>query len=382
MSTNNNQNEIAKIRPALSLNLSDPAHLAALTHACTLSRGERSAVVKSNKKKDQRDLAFLAARELHEPARCAVLVAALMRRAGVAAESVNEASVRAIWTQRRLGPPIEKTLSLRDEERDGTADFVRLVVSRLADLKPHPDLDAFRLALEAFRHPSEPTGEERSIVSAAGDGNELVVVPTGDGFVLRVRAEDPTNNEFVAWESDADKGLWQEAIELLRSELRADMASRILIEPSFKGESIDGWTISKIPATQKHEVLIGEEATDDECECIAGLYRAMGGEKPWETDEMPLEVGPGEVVLVHARPYVHPQKSPEHVEAGRPILPSHIGELARLRDVLPSDLLAALREISELCEGMPGDPGRNVCAVERVRAVISTLDGMRGKGER
>ncbi len=55
----NEKNEIAETYPDLLLNLSDPHHLAALKHAATLSRGERSAVVMSTKK-DEGNVHYLA----------------------------------------------------------------------------------------------------------------------------------------------------------------------------------------------------------------------------------------------------------------------------------------------------------------------------------
>ncbi len=293
-----------------------------------------------------------------------------MRRCGVAAEPVDGANVRVTWPdvyRKRQNTPIEycsKTIDVRDPKKGETAEFVPSMIACLVGLKPHPD--AYRLALEAFRHPSEPTGEERTLITSADGSNELAITPTGEGWVVQVKPDEPANEVHVPFAAgDETDTARKDAIASLYEQLGAEPTSRIMIAPVHppRSEEVDGWTLSEVPMTQRPEVLVGFAASDDERECVATLYRAMGGEKP-QKGERPIDATIADVVLVHERPYTAD------------------GDRRTLRPVFPSDMLEVLREVSKLCEGMPGDPGRDVCAVERVRAVLKTFDGMRRRGER
>lgn len=196
--------------------------------------------------------------------------------------------------------------------------------------------------------------EERTFVT---DDRKLVVEKHDGGNAYRVfvRPEE-TSYDTTLVETTDDEFAHVEALQRLAS---ASDKDRLVIAP--KAEGIwEIWAVYDAKAREPVAVEFHATPSPDEHAQIDRLFRVLGNEDLTEDEEeSPIDADDRDRALV--LPAGMRTKKPGEPDSGP-------------ADVMPSQLLVTLREIETLVDGRPGDPGRTMRLVDRVRDVLDRAE--------
>ena len=193
--------------------------------------------------------------------------------------------------------------------------------------------------------------------------HRLTIEKEADGFRVSVRSGNEEPDGVLVEPSDPATT----ELAHVRRMVDADGDDRVVIAPKGRGV-FEVFAISEKEASAPVVVEFSASKSAGAAEQIGRLYRVLGGDDPAEddvggSDEAAIDADDGDRALVFS-------------PGARTELPHGLA-----RNIYPSDLLAALREIEAEIDRRPGDPGRAVHLSERVRCVLAEA-GRQGGRER
>lgn len=215
----------------------------------------------------------------------------------------------------------------------------------------------------------EKKPKETAVRKLRTDGEEeqhLCVEPDKDGdltvWIERDVAAENEFNELASSSVEADDGIGRAVVGALRALVKPGEGTddfALLVEPKEHG----GYWLTALPKNFREPAKVLVSSDGPEHAALSRLYAAMDGvEEKDPIDETRLDL----VTLV--LPPGRRTFPPGHALAGRSVA------------ILVEDVLDMVDQIVMEIDGAPGDPGRALSLVERVRGVAEQARRVRAAG--